>query len=140
MEKGLDLTSRMLDILYDYCRIPSFTNSAGEALVNGFLTRRLAKRPYFQAHPGHLGNWDIENDPHDRKVTWAFVRGGSDQTIVLLHHVDVVVTDNFPWIVSTLVPGEKIFISGGERVYLPDLLERIPQMIDHVIREHANHA
>ena len=89
------LDDKILDILKAYCRIPSITNTSGETLVPGFFEQCLINTPYYKANPDHLGAWQIENDPLNRKVSWAMIQGGSNRTCVLIHHCDVVVTDNF---------------------------------------------
>ena len=86
---------KILDTLKAYCRIPSITNTAGEALVPGFFRQHLAHLPYFRRNPDHLDSWKIENDSLNREVSWAMIRGGTERTVVLIHHCDVVVTDNF---------------------------------------------
>ena len=82
-------------ILRAYCRIPSFTSTPGETLVDDFFREQLVPLPYFRNHPGQMGSWVIENDPLNRRVNWAMIRGGSGRTVVLMHHSDVVVTDNY---------------------------------------------
>lgn len=89
------INQKILELLKVYCRIPSITGSPGEALVPAFIEDCLSGLPYFRANPDHLGSWKVENDSLNRQVAWAMIRGGSDRTVVLIHHSDVVVTDNF---------------------------------------------
>ncbi len=89
------LEKKIFEILVEYCRIPSFTNSPGETLVESFFKTRVEKRPYFIQNPDHFGTWGIENDVLKRRVNWAMIRGGSVKTIVLMHHCDVVTSDNY---------------------------------------------
>ncbi|WP_157237967.1 M20/M25/M40 family metallo-hydrolase [Desulfobacter curvatus] len=60
-----------------------------------FIHRILGELPYFQQYPDHIGAWNIKNDHFKRRVAWAMIRGGSTKTIVLMHHFDVVVIDNY---------------------------------------------
>lgn len=93
LAKGLE--QRISRILTAYCRIPTFTNTPGETLATGFIADQLGSLPYFKAHPGHMGTWEIEGDELGRHVGWAMIQGGSARTVVLMHHNDVVVTDNY---------------------------------------------
>ncbi len=94
--EGLDgLDHKIFDVLKAYCRIPSITGTPGETLVPEFFRQYLDHLPYYQDNPDHLGTWRIEKDTLGRQVCWAMIRGGSDRTCVLIHHSDVVVTDNF---------------------------------------------
>ncbi len=89
------LSASIMEILYDYCRVPSFTNSTGETLVANFFRQQLSVLPYFTDHPDFLGSWEIASDALKRRVSWAMIQGGSPTTVVLAHHSDVVVTDNY---------------------------------------------
>ena len=93
--KKTSLENKIEKILKAYLRIPSITATTGEALVPQFIHATLAGTPYFKNHPDHMGAWEIKEDPYDREVAWAMIRGGSKRTVVLIHHFDVVVTDNF---------------------------------------------
>lgn len=90
---GLD--KKIFEILKEYCRIPSITGTSGETLVPDFFKHCLDQLPYYLENPDHLGTWDIEKDSLNRQVCWAVLRGHSDKTCVLIHHSDVVVTDNY---------------------------------------------
>lgn len=89
------LKNEISRILSAYCRIPSFTHSAGENLVANFFHETLDDIPYFKAHPDHQGNWKIDGDPLERSVSWAMIKGGSHRCVVLMHHFDVVAVDNY---------------------------------------------
>jgi arginine utilization protein RocB len=91
--EGLD--RKIYAILKEYCRIPSITGTSGETLVPDFFRQCLQDLPYYQEHPEHLGTWKIEKDSLGREVSWAMLQGGSEKTCVLIHHSDVVVTDNY---------------------------------------------
>ncbi len=90
-----NLDQKIFEILKDYCRIPSITGTSRENLVPDFFKQCLDHLPYFLENPDHLGTWEIEKDHLNRQVCWAIIRGGSDKTCVLIHHSDVVVTDNY---------------------------------------------
>ncbi|TKB09717.1 M20/M25/M40 family metallo-hydrolase [Desulforhopalus sp. IMCC35007] len=90
---GLD--KKIFEILKEYCRIPSITGTSGETLIPEFFKRCLGQLPYYVENPDHLGTWAIEKDSLNRQVCWAMIRGGSEKTCVLIHHSDVVVTENY---------------------------------------------
>jgi arginine utilization protein RocB len=91
--EGLD--KKILEILKEYCHIPSITGTSGETLIPDFFKQCLGHLPYYQNNPDHLGTWAIDNDELKREVCWAMIQGGSKKTCVLIHHSDVVVTDNY---------------------------------------------
>lgn len=90
-----DLSREIAEILTNYCQIPSFTNSVGEKRVAPFFNKTLEGVPYFKTHPEHLGTWKMERDPLERSVSWAIIKGGTSKCVVLIHHSDVVSSENY---------------------------------------------
>ncbi len=92
-----DLTLRMVRFL-------SQTDTQGETDFAPFLYDLLAHWPYFQAHPGQLRLERTTNDPRERHILSALVRGRGPQTLILTGHYDVVTVDNYgalaPWAVE----------------------------------------
>lgn len=86
---------KLLSFLKDYMSIYSLSGTSAEREVPPFLSSRLRNWPYFQAHPEHLGTYEIPKDPLKREVFWALVKGKGERTVILLHHYDVVSIDNF---------------------------------------------
>lgn len=89
------LSGRIKDILYKYVGIQTFTNTAGERLVEDFFTDHFGQIEYFQQHPDFWGLYPLENDALGRNVCWAMVRGNSAKTVVLVHHYDIVDIEDF---------------------------------------------
>ena len=81
--------------LYDYVKIPSFTDTEGELLVEPFFTELMESYPYFKEHNDHFGIYKIPGDHLNRSVCWAMVRGAGDDTICMVHHYDVVGVEDF---------------------------------------------
>ncbi len=92
-----DMAQDIKKILYDYIKIESYTDSPGEKLAENFLLNYFQSIPYFQENPHLWGAYPIEQDPFDRAVCYALLKGPcpSPDTIVLLHHYDVVAIDDF---------------------------------------------
>lgn len=88
-------SQEILSFLKDYMSIYSLSGSAAEREVPPFLLKRLGIWPYFKGHPDQMGAYPIPDDPLDREVFWALVKGEGERTVVLLHHYDVVSIDNF---------------------------------------------
>lgn len=89
------LGGRIKDILYQYVGIQTFTNTAGERLVEDFFTDHFGQIEYFKEHPEFWGLYPLENDALGRNVCWAMVRGNSAKTVVLVHHYDIVDIEDF---------------------------------------------
>ena len=69
------LEASILDILHDYCRVPSFTNSSGEALVRTFFKQQLAAEPVA-----------AEVTPDGGKANLIATRGSGPGGLVLAGH------------------------------------------------------
>lgn len=91
----VQLAGKIEEILYDYVKIESYTNTAGERLVEEFFTERFGGMAYFKAHPEYYGLYPVSGDALSRNVCWAMVRGGGDKTVVLVHHYDIVDIEDF---------------------------------------------
>ena len=89
-----ELTLRMVRFL-------SQTDTKGETDFAPFLYDLLAQWPCFRAHPEHLRLERTSNDPLERHILTALVRGSGSQTLILTGHYDVVTIDNYgplaPW-------------------------------------------
>ena len=83
------------DILYRYVQAQSFTCSAREKEAEGFVMDLLSRIPYFQEHKEYMGAYPIDGDPFDRAVCYGMVKGTGKETVVLIHHNDVVDIEDF---------------------------------------------
>lgn len=86
---------KIQEILYEYVKIESYTNTDGERLVEDFFTERFGRIPYFQQNPGHWGLYPMEGDSLQRHVCWAMVRGRGNKTVCLVHHYDIVDIEDY---------------------------------------------
>lgn len=89
------LSEKIKEILYEYVKIESFTNTSGERLVEEFFTARFGEIPYFKEHPDNWGLYPVENDPLQRNVCWAIVRGKGNKTVAMVHHYDIVDIEDY---------------------------------------------
>ena len=81
---------RIKKLTLDLVRVQSDTGTRQELDVENFLYDWLGKLEYFKSHPDHFGQYLLEQDPLDRNVVWGLVKGQGDQTVILMHHHDVV--------------------------------------------------
>ena len=73
----------------------SDTNSKEEHNVEKFFENYFSKLDYFKKHPEYCGLFDIPGDYLDRKIPWCLLKGKGDDTIVFIHHHDVVETKDY---------------------------------------------
>jgi arginine utilization protein RocB len=83
-----DLTLRMVRFL-------SQTDTKGETDFAPFLHDLLSAWPCFQAQPDHLRLERTIDDPLERYILAALVRGNGPHTLILTGHYDVVTIDNY---------------------------------------------
>lgn len=82
-------------ILKSYLAVNSETCTLGEKACEEFLIGYLGSMPYFNLHKEYFGSCPVEEDLLERSVCWAMVKGTGDETVVLLHHYDVVGIEDF---------------------------------------------
>lgn len=83
------------DILYGYIKAESITYSPAEKRAEEYFLSYFRAQPYWQQHPDYVGAYPIPNDPFHRAAAFAMVQGGSQDTIVFVHHNDVVTVEDF---------------------------------------------
>ena len=76
--------------MFDLVRIQSDTGTRQEKDVEVYLHEWLGQLEYFKNHPEYFGLYRLEKDPLERAVVWGLVKGQGDQTVILMHHHDVV--------------------------------------------------
>ncbi len=59
-------------------------------MLKPYLHDWLGQREYFKNHPDYFGRYPLGKDPLERSVVWGLVKGQGDQTVILMHHHDVV--------------------------------------------------
>lgn len=89
------LANEIKEILYGYVRRESISHSAGEKEAEQYFLDFFGRQEYFKAHPQYYGAFPIEDDPFDRAAVWAMVKGEGPDTVVLIHHYDVVTVEDF---------------------------------------------
>ena len=83
------------EIIYEYIKTESFTNTINEKQAEEFFINYFSKIPYFKNTPGSYGVYKIENDALKRNVSYAFLKGTGNDTVVFIHHNDIVGVEDF---------------------------------------------
>ncbi len=83
------------EILFSYVKAESFTNTVHEKQGENFFIDYFSKIDYFKNTPGSYGAYKIEHDAFDRSACYAFLKGKGDDTIVFVHHSDIVSIEDF---------------------------------------------
>jgi len=89
------LKNSIKKILDDYVSYGSITNTKSEAYIDKFFESFFSEIPYFLENPKHFGKTPLKDDRFSRSVNWGFVKGEGDDTVVFIHHSDVVTIDNY---------------------------------------------
>jgi arginine utilization protein RocB len=78
------------EILYSYIKVESYSNTLKEKEVERFFLNYFSNIPYFRNTPKSYGTYSIEEDPLNRSVCYAMLRGKGEDTVVFVHHYDIV--------------------------------------------------
>ncbi len=97
------------EILYEYVKRQSFTYSAGEKEAEAFFLDYFSSLPYFKENPDYFGAYAIEGDTFDRAPTFAMVKGEGNDTIVMIHHYDVVTVEDFKLLKSLAFSPDNLY-------------------------------
>lgn len=68
----------------------SDTNTFRETYISEQILIWLKEQAYFRANPEYCGLAPLKDDPYDRSVVWAFVKGKTNKTVVLINHHDAI--------------------------------------------------
>jgi arginine utilization protein RocB len=90
-----EITTDIENILYPYVETESTTGTILERKAEKFLLNYLGNIDYFKKNQKYFGSYKVENDSLDRSVCYAMIKGDGDDTVVLIHHYDVVATEDF---------------------------------------------
>lgn len=82
-------------ILYPYVEAQSTTGTTLEREAEDFLVNFFKNIEYFKRKPQYTGIYKLSNDPLERSVCYAMIKGEGDDTVVFIHHYDVVDTEGF---------------------------------------------
>ena len=91
--EGLD--KDVEDIFYSYIKVRSDTFTELERNIEPFIMDFFNGIDYFKRNPEHFGTYKIKNDTFDRSVCWGLIKGEGPDTVVLIHHNDVVDVEDF---------------------------------------------
>jgi arginine utilization protein RocB len=83
-------SDRIKELMLELVRVQSDTGTRQEKDVEAYLHEWLGHREYFKNHPDYFGLYPMGKDPLERSVVWGLVKGQGDQTVILMHHHDVV--------------------------------------------------
>jgi arginine utilization protein RocB len=86
----------------------SQTDAASETTFGLFLRDLLSSWPNFKSNPDDLLLERTQDDPHERYVLYALVRGQGRQTLILTGHYDVVGIDNYGALAGLACDPEKL--------------------------------
>lgn len=89
------IESEIKKIFYSYVKIKSDTFTEYERNIEPFLMNFFSRIDYFKNHPDYFGTYKIKNDPLNRSVCWSLIKGEGEDTVVLVHHNDVVDVEDF---------------------------------------------
>lgn len=93
MEK--ERTQNIEKYFYELVNIHSDTGTEGEKEVEDYLYNELSKLKYFQNNKDKLGKYKIKSDDIGRSVVWGLLKGKGKDTIIYMHHHDVVDTTDY---------------------------------------------
>ena len=82
-------------LFYDLVAVKSDTGTVREQDAESFILTWLGELDYFKANPELFGKYQLHDDPLDRSIIWGLRKGRGPDTVILLHHHDVV--DSFDY-------------------------------------------
>lgn len=119
------IEDRIRTILPAYVAVPSYTSSVHEKEAERFLLEHLGSIPYFREHPEYFGAYALPNDPFDRAAVWALLKGSGDDTVVLMHHYDVVGIEDYKNLGDLAFSAEELTEALKQRIHsLPEEVQQ----------------
>lgn len=94
----LDSHEDILKLTKELVQVRSVVNTEGEADISNKIYQKIASYPYFSDHPDLLYKMRTIDDDIERYNVFATVKGTkskSDQTVILMGHMDTVGVDDF---------------------------------------------
>lgn len=82
-------------ILHSYIKVESYSNTSKEKGVEKFFLNYFSNIKYFSNTPNSYGTYPIEGDSLNRSVCYAMLKGKGEDTIVFVHHYDIVSIEDF---------------------------------------------
>ncbi|MDR0648571.1 MAG: M20/M25/M40 family metallo-hydrolase [Synergistaceae bacterium] len=90
-----ELKARIKKLTFDFVRIYTSTGTMREKDAEAFYGGWFSSMGYFRGRKDLAGFYGIPGDCFNRSIPWCLVKGDGDATVVLLHHYDVVDTDDY---------------------------------------------
>jgi arginine utilization protein RocB len=89
------LETRIETLMFDLVGIYSATGTGMERDVEVFYRAWFASMDYFKTRRDQTGFFKIPGDHLGRTIPWCLLKGEGRETVVLLHHYDVVDTEDY---------------------------------------------
>ena len=83
------------DILFSYIETESYTSTEKEREAENFFMDYFSSLTYFKENKYSYGKYRIENDSLNRNVCYAFLKGIGKDTVVFVHHYDIVGVEDY---------------------------------------------
>ncbi|MGI6257806.1 MAG: M20/M25/M40 family metallo-hydrolase [Anaerovoracaceae bacterium] len=94
--------------LFDYVKVQTYTYTEREREAENFLNDQFGEMDYFKAHPELHGTYPIQGDPFGRSAYWAMLKGEGRDTVVMIHHSDIVDVEDFKMLKSLAFSPEEL--------------------------------
>ncbi|MDO4671224.1 MAG: M20/M25/M40 family metallo-hydrolase [Aerococcus sp.] len=91
----MERAERIRELLLRFVAIKTDTGTELERNNRLFYEKWFKEVDYFKEHPECSGFYPIKADPLGREVCWALLLGKSKETVILIHHTDVVDTEDY---------------------------------------------
>ncbi|MDR1965627.1 MAG: M20/M25/M40 family metallo-hydrolase [Synergistaceae bacterium] len=89
------LKERIEKLTLDFVGVYTSTGTARERRAEGFYRSWFGSMGYFKKRAELAGLYEIPGDHLNRSIPWCLLKGAGSATVVLLHHYDVVDTDDY---------------------------------------------
>jgi arginine utilization protein RocB len=90
-----ELKKHIDDLTHEFVRVYTATGTKREKDAEAFYRKYFSSMEYFRNRDDLAGFYEIPGDHFSRSIPWCLLKGTGDATVVLLHHYDVVDTDDY---------------------------------------------
>ena len=98
------------DTLFGYVAAASTSSSPAEKEAEKYFLDYFSKQDYFAENPQYYGAYPIRGDAFDRATVWAMAKGEGPETVVMIHHYDVVTVEDYKNLKDLAYSPEKLEI------------------------------
>lgn len=88
----------------------STSSSPAEKEAEKYFLDYFSKQDYFAENPQYYGAYPIRGDAFDRATVWAMAKGEGPETVVMIHHYDVVTVEDYKNLKDLAYSPEKLEI------------------------------